>query len=40
LHNEKLNDLHCSPDTIWVIKQTEGDMGRGFDTYGGEKRSM
>jgi len=20
LHNEELNDLHCSPNIVWVIK--------------------
>jgi len=32
LHNEELNDLHCSPNTVWVKKN---EMDGACSAYGG-----
>ena len=37
LHNEELNDLHCSP--IWVIKKEECN-GRGMQHVWGERTGV
>jgi hypothetical protein len=35
LHNEKLNDLYCSTNTVQVIKSRKILMGGEFSTYRG-----
>ena len=34
LHNEKLNDLYCSPNIVRVIKIEKNEMGWACGTYG------
>jgi hypothetical protein len=34
--HEKLNDLHSSPNTIWVIKIEKNEMGGSCIMYGRE----
>jgi len=36
IHNEELNDLHSSPNTIWMIKIKKNEMGGSCSTYGRE----
>ena len=40
LHIEKLNDLYCSPNIVWVIKIEKNEMGGACIPYGGEERRM
>jgi len=37
LHNEKFNDLCCSPNIVGVIKIENNDMGGACRTYGGKE---
>ena len=40
LHNEELNDLHCSPDIVRVIKIKKNEMGGACSAYGGGERCV
>jgi hypothetical protein len=40
LHNEKLNDLYCSPNMVREIKTEKNEMGRARSTYGGVDRPI
>ena len=40
LHNEKLNDLYCSPNIVWVIKSREMRWAGHVICMGGEKRCI
>ena len=37
LHNEKVNDLYCSPNIVWVIKWRKTETGRACSTRGERK---
>jgi hypothetical protein len=40
LHNEELNDLHCSPNIFSVIKIEKNKMGWKCSVYVGEERHI
>ena len=40
LHNEELNNLYCSPNTVRVIKPRRIRMGGACSAYGGEVRRI
>jgi len=40
LHNEELNDLYCSLDTVRVIKSRKNQMDGVCSAYGGERRGV
>ena len=40
LHNEELNDLHCSPNIVRLIKIEKNEMGWSCSAYGGEDRRI
>ena len=40
LHNEKLNDLYCSHNIVWVIKIENNKMGWACSAYGWEERRV
>ena len=40
LHNEKVNDLRCSPSIFRVKKIEKSEMDRSCSTYGGERRQI
>jgi len=40
LHNEELNDLYSSPNTVRVLKIEKNEMGGTCSAYGGEERRI
>jgi len=40
LHNDELNDLYPSPDTLRCDKIEETEMGRACSAYGGKERGI
>ena len=40
LHNEELNDLHCSPNTVRGNQTEKNEMGGACSAYGGGERCV